>query len=119
MGRKRKFHIEPWLTANDGNEPEDFICISKALLKSPKFQRLTSGARMVYLSMCMEAVGKPEFTFPAATMAEYNMPRKSCQRHIQELIEAGFVRKREHDKGIFHPNEYEFLPIHETEAGGE
>lgn len=112
MGRRKKFPIEPWLTAtHSGNEPGGFVRVGKSLLKSPQFQSLTYGARMTYLCMCMEAGGQKEFTFPRLAIMAYGLKQRQCRVNIEELEKAGFIRKSTQGKGNLHPNEYEFVSL--------
>lgn len=112
MGRRKKFPIEPWLTAtHSGSEPGGFVRVGKSLFQSPKFHKILKSARFTYLCMCMEAGGKKEFTFPRETMLSYGLEPKQCRKDIARLEEAGLIRKTVRGKGNFHPNEYEFLSL--------
>lgn len=105
---RRKKPLVPWATKQADGKDTRFIQLGSSLLLSHAWNSLSYGAQAVYIRMMLESGGKPEFTFPAATMAKYNMPRRSCQRHIEELTKAGFIRCKVPGKSQFIKSEYAF-----------
>lgn len=105
---RRKKPLVPWATKQADGKDARFIQLGNSLLLSHAWNSLSYGAQAVYIRMMLEAGGKPEFTFPAATMAKYNMPRRSCVRFIDELEKAGFIRCKVRGRPQFIKSEYVF-----------
>ena len=64
---------------------------------------------MLYICMAMEGFFSREFTFPKSTMANYGFSRSTAMKSIDELIEAGFIRKVYSGKVTREPSKYEFV----------
>ena len=99
--------ICPWLTAKPDNKEKRFVQLGNTLLLSEPFQDLCPGARLLYLSMCMESAGRRCFTFPQSAAKKYGIPSTSLRRYIEELIEQGFLT-RSSGKNLRVANQYGF-----------
>lgn len=56
----------------------------------------------------MEAAGRINFQIPASKLEKYGIPRKSFQRYLQELIDAGFIQLNRSGKTTRTANDYSF-----------
>lgn len=83
--------------------------VGNSLLLSKEFQSLHAGAAHLYLCMAMEAGGKREFTFPAASATKYGIALNSFDRFKKELINSGFIRIKDSGRTTREKNIYEFL----------
>ena len=92
--------ILPWLSWRSDCEEGRFCQVGNSLLLSHEidgveknpFVELPDGAKVLYLSMCMEAAGKRTFEFPLSAAKKYCIPNGSLRRNIKKLIDAGFIR---------------------------
>ena len=108
--RAENVKISSWLSANDDNRERRFIQVGNSLLFSAAFQDLNAGARMLYLSMTMEAGGKREFTFSHGAGRKYGFKNTTFDRYIKELQKAGFIKLlADHDTGRFSANKFQFV----------
>lgn len=120
MPRHKAAHnckILPWLSAKHNCEEGRFFQLGNSLLLSNRdketgeeknsFLILSASAKFLYLSMCMESGGKRQFEFPLKAAKKYAIPERSFRRCIDELIEAGFI-KRQSGRSARMPNLYEF-----------
>ena len=64
---------------------------------------------MLYICMAMEGFFSREFTFPKSAMTKYGFSRSTAMKSIDELIEAGFIRKVYSGKVTREPSKYEFV----------
>ncbi len=99
--------ILPWLSAKADNAESRFVQAGNSLMLSPRFQRLSAGARVLYLSMCMDSAGRREFTFTLSSARKYGFPQTSFRRYVEELIEESFL-ERESGANARLPNLYRF-----------
>lgn len=82
----------PWLTALNTNKGEKgFIQIGWSLLESKDFQALTGEQRKIYLAMCAEAGGRPDFEFSLRHFTHYGIKRTKAYQNIQVLRDLGFI----------------------------
>lgn len=82
--------------------------VGNSLLLSEMFHDLHHGAAVLYLCMCMEAGGKPEFVFPEAAAKKYGFARNSFERYRGELIKAGVICVKSSGKATREKNIYAF-----------
>lgn len=119
MGRRKaaqNCNIRPWASARLDNKERRFIQVGDSLLKSQYFQRLTFGARWLYICMVMESGGEKAFSFPLATaQKKYGIKPASLRRDVQSLIDAGFIRKFS-GACVRQPNTYEFILLWKEKA---
>lgn len=83
--------ILPWLSAKQDCAEGRFLQVGNSLLLSPDFQKLSVGARWVYLALCMEAGGKRTVKFSHSAAAKYGISPRSYDRQIKELLNAKFI----------------------------
>lgn len=83
--------ISPWLSGKIDNREGRFIQVGNSLFFNESFQALTDGDRFCYFCLCMECGGKQSFTFPGRAMLKYGISTRSGRRHIENLIEKGFI----------------------------
>ena len=110
MGRRklaRNCTILPWLSSKPDCAEGRFLQIGNSLFLSKAFQNLSPGAQMLYLYAALESGGRIEFLFPQKTASKYGIAPRSLRRHLDELIEAGFIEKTSL-KNLRQPNEYVF-----------
>ncbi|MDO4973292.1 MAG: hypothetical protein Q4E38_03675 [Eubacteriales bacterium] len=103
----RNCEIRPWLSARVDCSEGRFLQVGNSLLLCEAFQRLSSGAQILYLEMSLEAGGRREFVFPLSAAKKYGVPPRSFRRYVDELIQAGFIEKTSL-KNLRQPNEYCF-----------
>lgn len=108
--RKRNNILLPWMSAKPDCRELRFLQVGNSLLLSPEFKTLSSGARLLYLCMGMEAGGKKGFQFPRSAQHKYGFDECTAARYIRELISAGFVRLVSSGRIVRQPNLYEFPP---------
>lgn len=109
--------ILPWLSARSDCEEGRFLQLGNSLLLSHveketgketnPFVKLSPGAKILYLSMCMESGGHRSFRFPQTAAKKYGLPPSSFWRYVQELIREGMIKKNS-GKNTREPNDYEF-----------
>ena len=85
-----------------------FVQIGNSLLFHEKFRSLSAGAFKLYICCAMEAAGSINFQIPASKAEQYGIPRKSLQRYMKELEEAGFIQKERSGKTTRTANDYSF-----------
>ncbi len=100
--------ILPWLSEKPDNSEGRFIQVGNSLLLSERFGKLSASAQRLYLCSAMEAGGRREFTFPAATMKKYHFPRSTAQAALNELTQHGFIELISSGKITREPNLYRF-----------
>ena len=74
---------------------------------SKDFQSLSAGARLLYMSMAMEAAGKIEFEFPLSVAVNHGFSESSFRRYAKELINAEFITSNS-GRATREPNRYRF-----------
>ena len=89
--KKGRVPIIPWLSARYDHAEKRFIQVGNTLIMSKEWQELSAGARLLYLSMAMEAAGLQQFVFPLAVAKKHGFCAGSFRRYIPELIEHGFI----------------------------
>ncbi len=62
---------------------------------------------MLYLYMALESGGHQQFRFPLKSAKKYGIKRASFWRYVDELVEAGFIKKWS-GANTREPNDYEF-----------
>lgn len=97
----------PWLSAKPNCKEGRFIQVGNSLLLSKEFQKLSAGARWLYLCMTMESGGRRDFLFPLASAKKYGIPDASFRRYINELVNASLISKQSM-ANLRQPNEYSF-----------
>lgn len=127
MSRSKKKQYKPDIYASVGVN-DNFGCIYDGMLKSKAFQELHPGAKIFYVicrvqaqtskgKQCLFMHGqdadrnyneKCDFVFPAKHMREYGYKRENGHKYLQELIEAGFIEKKECNKPQKKVNVYSF-----------
>ena len=112
MGRKKKVDPPFWVTGKSGGkspggQPLPFVQLYADLMQSPKFNSLTAGARLCYISMTIEAKGNRCFEFARKTAERYGIPQRTLVRNVQELVSAGFLLCRS-GRSTRTASEYEF-----------
>ncbi len=92
--------VLPWLSGRADCKEGRFLQLGNSLFLSRKdkdgneqnaFLLLSTGARMLYLSMALEAGGQRSFVFPLAAAKKYGLASTSFRRYIDELEAAGFI----------------------------
>ena len=107
MSKKRP-KIEGWLCyKNDSPTGQTYIRLTSDLMNCDRFLNLNPLTQIIYLQMCLAAVGKIEFIFPHAKY------RKLCSKGgfakaEAELISNGFIEKLESGRFTRTPNKYRF-----------
>lgn len=99
--------ILPWLSARADCSEGRFLQLGNSLLLSETFQKLSSGAQVLFLCMSMESGGRREFTFPLSAAKKYGLPPRSFRRYVEELKQRGFIEKQSM-ANLRQPNEYRF-----------
>ena len=99
-----------WMSARQDCKEGRFVQVGNSLLLSEAFQKLSMGARNLYLCMAMESGGKRAFTFPQSAGKKYGFPPRSMRRYQQELLDAGFVELESSGKATREKNCYVFSP---------
>ena len=107
----------PWITAKPDGKERRFIQVGNGLMLDSRFQALSSGARWLYLALCMEAGGKRAVAFPHRAAKKYGIAPTSFDRQVLELRKAGFVERVEDgDFAQFAPAVYRFSLVWRTES---
>ncbi|MCD7761994.1 MAG: hypothetical protein LUI14_02130 [Lachnospiraceae bacterium] len=83
--------ILPWLSAKKDCKEGRFLQIGNSLMLSENFQKLSVGARWVYLALCMESGGKRTVKFPHSAAKKFGISPRSYDRQIKELLDAKFI----------------------------
>lgn len=113
----KNVEIKPWLSARKDCREGRFIQVGNSLLLSRDFQKLTSGARVMYLALCMESGGGRETTFTHGDGKKYGIKKTSFDRHIKELCDAGFIERVEDENLMqYTPSAFRFSLAWRTEA---
>ena len=84
MAKRRKNHLPP------------FVYITKEMLRSDAFKRLTNASRIAYLllkSQCCKA-DQNEVKCPYSEAIKY-MHKSTFSQSISQLIELGFIKKEQ------------------------
>ena len=97
-----------WMSARQDCKEGRFVQVGNSLLLSEAFQKLSMGARNLYLCMAMESGGKRAFTFPQSAGKKYGFPPRSMRRYQQELLDAGFVELESSGRFTREKNAYLF-----------
>ena len=97
-----------WLSARPNCKEGRFVQVGNSLLLSEAFHALSTGARCLYLDAAMESGGRPSFTFPQSAAKKYGLSPRSMRRHIQELINAGFIKVEASGRWTREDNRYAF-----------
>jgi hypothetical protein len=100
-------NIRPWLSASADCKEKIFTMIGNSLLLSETFQKLTPGAKMLYITMTLQSAGRRDFEFPNATAHRYGFADKSFRRYVAELAAAGFITVVS-GRTVRQPNLYSF-----------
>lgn len=100
----------PWLSARPDGKEGRFIQVGNSLMLDRRFQKLSAGARWLYLCLAVEAGGKRSVKFSrGVTAKKYGIPKNSFSRHCEELEGAGFIQRIEDGDFLqFRPAEYAF-----------
>ena len=106
--RKRGGVMLPWLSAHPDNREGRFLQVGNSFLLSDAVQKLSPGARFMYLSMALEAGGKREFCFPRSAANKFGIPETTAARYIKELSSAGFIETVSSGRLARVPNVYRF-----------
>lgn len=107
--RKSGGVLLPWLSARPDNKEGRFVQAGNSLFLSKEFQKLSAGARCLYLCMTLEAGGRREFEFPRASASKFGFSGSSFLRYCKELEEEGFIQTTVCGKCTRTPNRYRFL----------
>lgn len=83
--------VPAWASARIDNREKRFIQVGNSLFFDRTFQELSPGAKVTYLAMMMECAGRREFQFPHAAARKYNIPPRSFDRYMRELVMSGFI----------------------------
>ena len=83
--------VQFWLSAKPDCREGRFIQVGNSLLLSPEFQRLSAGARCLYLCCAMESGGRRDFVLPQSAGKKYGFCPSSLRRYLKELVTAGFI----------------------------
>lgn len=114
--RKSGSTLLPWLTAKPDGKERRFIQVGNSLVLDARFQALSTGARWLYLALCMEAGGKREVAFPHRAAKKFGIASTSFDRYIVELQRVGFVTRVEDGSfAQFAPAVYRFSLAWRTE----
>lgn len=109
MARKQSARPLPrWMSAAPDCRETRFVQIGDTLLHNERFKALSPGAFKLYVCCSMEAAGRINFQIPASKAEKYGIPRKSFQRYLQELIDAGFIQLNRSGKTTRTANDYSF-----------
>lgn len=104
---KKSDTIKPWLSARADCKEGRFIQVGNSFLLSEATQALTAGAFRTYMCMCMESGGRRDFQFPQKTAHKYGIADKTLRRHVDELVEKGFIVAYR-NANLRKPNDYSF-----------
>lgn len=110
-GMKRELKLEclPWLSQNRDCREIGVIKVGISLLQSKKFNKLTAGARILYLCMAMESCGRREFQFTHGSAKKYGLAKASYDRYVKELKKYGFISAvPDKDLRQYAPGRYRF-----------
>lgn len=105
----RNVEIKPWLSGNSDNREGRFIQVGNSFLLNQSVQKLSAGARCLYLCMAMESGGGRDVTFPRKSAKKYGIAESSFDRYTKELCENGFLTRiisESRDRCV--PAEYRF-----------
>lgn len=112
MGRRKaakNVHFPFWMSARANCQEGRFLQVGNSITLSKTVQKLTPGARWLYLAMAMESGGKPEMTFTHSTAKKYRIAKSTFDRHIKELCAHGFItRIPDPDMMQYAPGKYRF-----------
>lgn len=109
-GKNKKKGLPFWSVDTDGNKPTSFIQVDNTLLTSERCKNLTATQFRIYIAMIGVCRGRQEFLFTASIAEEYGIKPRTLWRNIDDLIKAGFVKKKRSGKNTRDPNVYEFCP---------
>ena len=98
-----------WMSAKKDCKEKRFLQVGNSLIFSPKIQKLSYGARWLYICMAMEAAGHADYCFPLASARRCGFPASSFRRYIKELQKGEFIQVKSL-KNLRQPNEYHFDP---------
>lgn len=100
--------LQLWQSATQTGKEKHFSQVGSSLLTSKPFVNLSTGARLMYF-YCLDRTSTSNyFTMPQAAMIKYGVDKKMGPKYLNELIEAGFIKKISSGKSIRQPNEYCF-----------
>lgn len=127
MAGKSKKTYKPDYFASCGDEKDTFLTCYDSLLVSEQFKKLSPSAKNMYIlcrnqltsrngRQCLYNHAKefeisyPDncFVFPSKQQERYGLKRTNSYRYLQELIDAGFIKKHEGNKHMWKVNVYQF-----------
>ena len=106
----------PWQSLNLDCREDSFSQFGQSLFltrkdehgnESNEFLKLTSGERLLYLCMVIEAKRKRTFKFTLACARKYGFSSSSFRKELQTLINKGFIT-RQSGRVTREPNIFEF-----------
>ena len=91
----RNCAIRPWLSARMDCREGRFLQLGNSFFFSEEVQKLSPGARWLYLCFAIESGGQSTVKFTHGCARKYGVAGSSFDRYIKELIGAGFVSRDE------------------------
>lgn len=89
---------------------EPFVPITKYMIQSPAYKKLTNASRVAYLLLQAQCNKRKQqdVIFPYSHAAEY-MNRHTFARSIKQLVELGFIEKSDFGGLYRRTNVYQFV----------
>ena len=105
---------QKWTSIYDDGKEEKIMQVGKSLFECDQFQDLSFQARMVYLSMAMEAGASIRFMFAPAVAKKYGFSKSTLHDAVRELERENFIERDEDDP--LRPGAYRFCLRWKREA---
>ena len=83
--------VPAWASARVDCHEKRFVMIGNTLFFDQTFQALSSGAKLLYIAMCLECGGRRSFEFPHGSAKKYGIAPRSFDRYSAELVAVGFL----------------------------